>query len=101
MAKLYEEFKALKNILLSDMQSKEELLNRAYEFAWKESILEAMNSLDEAKLIPICWDSLCNMKYPLDHLYRLWMKSDCSFQDELEEIMITGLTHERGYAYEL
>ena len=62
----------------------DKIIERSYEKVFKEDLALALSdktlSLDETK-------AMLSLKYPLDALYREWMKTDISYMDMLSDIV--------------
>lgn len=63
-----------------------ELLDRAFEYTWREEILM---SVDAGYLSSKQANALRKLKNPLDACYQEWKKADCDYLDSLRS-SITG-----------
>lgn len=94
LRKLDKELKDYRLYLLTAIISAEQLLNHANEVVWKEEIYSAISSMDEERFSKGKWRFLYNKDNILDYLYQLWMKCDCSFTDELADIILDEVNYD-------
>ncbi len=95
MKRLFDEYQGLEETFLNGNIGYREILNKAYELVWKEHILEVIQTIDFSRAKEGALEALLKEAQALDYLYRLWIRSECNFLEELREWMITELNYGR------
>ncbi len=95
MKRLFDEYQGLEETFLNGNIGCREILNKAYELVWKEHILEVIQTIDFSRAKEGALEALLKEAQALDYLYRLWIRSECNFLEELREWMITEMNYGR------
>ncbi len=95
MKRLFDEYQGLEETFLNGNIGYREILNKAYELVWKEHILEVIQTIDLSRAKEGVLEALLKEAQALDYLYRLWIRSECNFLEELREWMITEMNYGR------
>lgn len=88
------ELKDYRQYLLSGILSAEQLLNHANEIVWREEIYSVISSMVEKHFSKGKWNFIYNKDNTLVYLYQLWLKCDCSFTDELADIILDEMNYD-------
>lgn len=97
LEKMQAEYKNF--IAVSKKKTADEVINSAYEIAYKKEILMLFES--EEGFAEEHYPTLLEMDYPLDFLYNSWLKSDISVVDDLKAALKSDLDYHFPVTYDL
>lgn len=94
MERLGTELVKFREYLASGELSVSQLIDRAYEVAMKQFLMDALEGLSaDGRMPDAAWDLLGRQDSILGYLYALWLECDYSLIPGLEEALLAELEH--------
>ncbi len=95
MERLGTELVKFREYLASGELSVSQLIDKAYEIAMKQFLMDALGQLiTDGRMPDAAWGLLGRQDSILGYLYALWLECDYSLIPGLEEVLLAGLEHE-------